>query len=139
MKRVSALSALLAILVGSGLGDAQPTSANTLSYSDGDFGTNWSAVKFGSTGSVSVARISTGGNPGAYWTVTNNVDTTDISAVSLRSDFTFTPSVSGAIQDVSFSYDAITQISSQGQGTAPALLQNGKLYEDRPENAGYYT
>jgi hypothetical protein len=110
-----------------------------LSYSDGDFGTNWSATQLGQTGSVAASRIANGGNPGAYWSVTNNVDTTDISAVSLRSDFTFNPSVSGAIQDLSFSYDAITNISGQGQGTAPALMQNGKLYEVQPENTGYYS
>jgi hypothetical protein len=139
MKRVTSLAGSVAIVTTLIVANVRPASANTTSFGDGDFSTNWSAVQFGTTGSISAARVSAGGNPGAYWSVTNNVDTTNISAVSMRSDFTFTPSISGAIQDISVSYDAITQISGQGQGTAPALLQNGKLYESQPENTGYYT
>src|SRR5262245_57885776 len=129
----SAVHVYLTTFVGLAAVLAQPGHANTLSFSVGDFGTNWSSMQVGQNGTISASRIAAEGNPGAYCTVTNNVDTTDISAVSLRSDFTFNPSASGAIQDISFSYDAVTEISGQGQGTAPALWQNGKLYEAQPE------
>ncbi len=144
MKTTNTCSRLLALTGAIALGGLVAIPGNTVhaaivTYSDGDFSTNWSVAQVGATGGVSATRVAFGGNPGIYWQVTNDVATTDLEAISLRSDFTFNPFFSGVILDLSVSYDAITRINNQGQGTAPALLQNGVLYGVLPQDTGYYT
>ncbi len=99
-------------------------------YADGTFSpTNWTTVVIGATGSGTGQQMPNGGNPGYWWDVTNYVATTDMATDSFSIASTYYPATSGAIQSLSFQYDFITQlISGYGEGTCPAIFQNGIDY-----------
>jgi hypothetical protein len=106
------LLSLTALLSGAWLDAA---SAASIVFSDGDFSTWTSATIFGTAGGQSVLRQTSGGNTGAYLsvsTITNDTTFTGFFAPT----FVYNPS-QGAITSIVSSID-FRNIASIGQGQA---------------------
>ncbi|MEO5786388.1 MAG: hypothetical protein ABIS17_12880 [Casimicrobiaceae bacterium] len=109
------------------------------SVSDSTFlDTNWTLTTFtsGNGGSVVAGQVASGGNPGAFRNVTDNLNAapsgsqTIVLGASIYTPFTYAPATSGAIASLSYSEDAACTSGcfGNGQSTGPALLQNGNIY-----------
>lgn len=113
------------------------TLAAAITVSDSTFAnTDWTLTSFssGNGGTATAAQVLSGGNPGAYRSVTDTLNSggtpSVVLAASIYSPFTYNPAVSGAIASVDFSEDAacISGCFGSGQSTGPALLQGGVIY-----------
>jgi len=90
---------------------------------------NWKTLHYGPSGSGSGAFTATGGDPGAGWHVTNNVGINYMSTDSFYKAAAYSPAFGGEVLSLNFQYDFVTSLTNaQGQGTAPAILQNGIVY-----------
>lgn len=135
----------LAVVVLGVAGITAPARAG-ITITDGDF-TNWSFGSFGTGGSATAMRLTTGGNPGA------NIQMMDVStaglegASAIKNDF----STSGAPlvgSGFTLSLDVSNGAGAFGNGQQIDLLveQNGSIYADHlgrtgigPNPPAYYT
>lgn len=111
--------------------------AQAVTVSDSTFAdVDWTITSFssGSGGTSSAAQVASGGNPGSFRNVTDQLNgggvVSVVSGVNIYGPFTYTPSVSGTIGSIDYSEDAACTSGcfGQGQSTGPALLQNGNYY-----------
>jgi hypothetical protein len=102
----------------------------TGSLADSTFkSSNWKTLHYGDSGSGTGAFTATGGDPGAGWHVTNNVGINYMSTDSFYKAAAYSPAFGGEVLSLTFQYDFVTSLTNaQGQGTAPAILQNGIVY-----------
>lgn len=99
------------------------TSAQALVITDGDFST-WT---FDSTGTATVTRETSGGNPGARLNITT-ISGPTVFGTGIKSDFSTNAPLAGA--NFTLSLDVLSGPGSFGQGQAIELLveQNGTIY-----------
>ena len=116
-----------------------PGTPITRSLADSTFkSSNWKTLHYGDSGTGAGAYSATGGNPGAGWHVSNNVGINYMSTDSFYRASAYSAAVSGDVVSLNFSYDFVTSLySGQGQGTAPAILQNGIVYVYDTPDYGY--
>jgi hypothetical protein len=113
----------------------------TVTVSDSTFASaDWALSQFiiGGGASVSANQQVSGGNPGAFRFVGDNVanapSASTFSAIlgaHIYSPFSYSPSVTGAITSLDYTEDAICinpNCFGQGQGTGVALRQGGQAY-----------
>jgi hypothetical protein len=105
-------------------------------FADGNFlPGNWSITmsNVGGGGTQSAARVTKGGHPGAYRIIYNTVFASGTGSVDYGFNAyrlgNYNPAVKGAINSIAYSEDSkLIQGGGQGQGTGPALIQNGVVY-----------
>jgi len=91
---------------------------------------------FGNGGTTTANQLPEGGNPGTFRGVENMIleapnDSTfsGVWGFHLRTDASFDPQAYGAITSIDYMEDAsLLEGSGQGQGTGPALMQDGMVY-----------
>jgi hypothetical protein len=112
-------------------------SASATTISDGTFNnSDWSLTQFNTSGTAnsSATQQTSGGNPGSYRSVTNNVTAPNgfIYSLSLYTAQSYTPAISGAISSVNFSidYECLSPCFGQGQVFGLAISQGGNFYVD---------
>jgi hypothetical protein len=125
----------MALAAGGALALATPAAADT-TFFDGTFSNgNWSQTEFTATngGASSATQQLTGGNPGAYFEVSNAVNPTGSStAFYARSGAVYTPSVQGAITGIDYAVDE--SLFTGGVGDAElGVMQGGSVYLAFPE------
>jgi hypothetical protein len=131
--------ALLFLVVGMAVSATSPVIGEVI-FQDGDF-SGWSTeiAKQNGSPSYSVARIATGGNPDAYWRVTQNTTHSGDLIYLFHTDvsnFTYSPSTSGAIDTIDFSLDRkLLAGYGLGQGFGPMIKQDGIFYRANGDNA----
>src|SRR5262249_55714009 len=114
---------------------------SAVTFFDGEFApADWQleTVTSGGGGTVSVAQQTTGGDPGAFRQVTDNVgsgpDYSIIDGYHWRVGATYDPSTQGAISTIDYSEDAILfSGGGDGEGSGVAIKQAGVIYY-----AGYH-
>lgn len=127
-------------------------SAGNVNFTDGTFNDNDWAFSVGSidpTMSAGVQQALTGGNPGARRETTMNLgplpynQTANMILRNINTTFLYDPAVSGAISEISFSFDVKATQPYLGQGFAsvPLFEQNGLFYAPLPalQNLTYST
>jgi hypothetical protein len=109
--------------------------AGPVTFSDGTFAdADWQLVleTYSGGGTVVASQQSAGGNPGQYRYITNTVYGPGGSSVlgfHEKTTAVYSPQTQGAIDSISYSEDSIMFSGfGEGQGTGPALMQNGKLF-----------
>ena len=135
--RVVAIAAFLSALASS----TRPTSAGTITFSDGTFNAgDWSnGVVVESTGSAgatqSAQQMLAGGNPGAYWQFTTSMPADSAPFLVFQEGYfnnaaIYNPSVSGAITGMIGGLN-LSAINPDGGQVAGGLLlmQNGIMYD----------
>lgn len=100
--------------------------------------TDWTLTQFnaGNGGLVTGAQVASGGNPGSFRNVTDQLNAapagseTIVLSTNIYTPFTYNPSTSGAIATLDYTEDAACTggCFGAGQSTGPALLQGGNLY-----------
>jgi hypothetical protein len=133
------------LLLGAGFLAAAPLAtaeAGVFTVSDANFanfGTNYSVNSFasGNGGTQTPAQQLSGGNPGSFLQITNNINAGPVGGSSIANIFViqlgsgYTPSVSGAITTIDFSMNLIKLFQSQpglAVNASPAVRQNGRFY-----------
>lgn len=120
-------------------------------YSDGTFNnSDWTTTTFvygGTPGNVTAGQVGSGGNPGAFRSITNALsggqsDYAEIDGFHINLSAMYNPGISGAITSLSYSEDAegiahSDNISNFDQGTGIALLQAGRFYTAKGVGPGY--
>ncbi|MBI4479302.1 MAG: SBBP repeat-containing protein [Acidobacteria bacterium] len=114
------------------------TGAQTVLFSDGNFrGSDWDLTVFlnqPTAGTSTASEETSGGNPGSFRRVNNTVNgqgqSVFVWGFHRHLASTFDPRTRGAIDFIDYSEDArfLGVGSGDGQGTGPALRQNGKVY-----------
>lgn len=134
---------------GSGGSSGPAPTGNTAVYSDDVFddgGWDEEVQVFGAGGSGSAGQLHYNGQANAgYRQVTITVNSAEgsgtaaqVAVFSIKRGITYFPTTDGTIFTVSYSEDSILQSGGgNGQYSAPALRQNGKLYTLVP-NAGAF-
>jgi len=122
-----------------GIASGGRAAAAPQSFSDGTF-SDWSIgqVQNHSTGVASATEYLSGGDPGAFLQINNHTgNSTQFYAVALDPNATWNPSVQGAISSLSGSFDQISFINGNGQGTGFALQQGSVDYVLQTLNLSY--
>lgn len=106
--------------------------AQAILISDGDFN-SWS---FGSTGTATVSRENSGGNPGARLNITT-VSGTTVYGTAVKNDFSTFANIDGAAFD--FNIEVLSGPGSFGQGQRIQLLaeQNSNIWATNLGITGY--
>jgi hypothetical protein len=116
-----ATSFILAIFI------AVTARAADITFSDGTFTPgNWTVTIFG-TGTVDVSQQLSGGNPGAFRQITNNVDGI-MWGYHMNNSATYNPSTQGAILSIDYAEDSIVLAGGGNFGAGPALMQGGRVF-----------
>jgi hypothetical protein len=93
--------------------------AADITFSDGTFTPgNWTVTIYG-TGTADVSQQLSGGNPGAFRHITNNVDGTM---------WDLQPSTQGAILSIDYAEDSIVLAGGGNFGAGPALMEGGRVF-----------
>ena len=107
---------------------ASAVNADTVTFSDGTFNSgDWSLNVLGN-GTATATQMTSGGNPGAFRQVTDNVDGIAMGAFQFKNGAVYNPSTQGAILSLDYSEDGIILAGSGNFGAGGALMQNGVLY-----------
>jgi uncharacterized protein (TIGR02217 family) len=111
-----------------------PACINLGLFSDGTFSlSTWSSetLTAGAAGTASMLQAPSGGNPGLFLSIVANVPASvtrsTTALIAKRASPLWTPSSDGAIQLLSFSFDARIISGTQG-GVSIVLIQSGKIY-----------
>ncbi len=126
--------------------DASQSAGPSMTVSDGDFGAGWTSFAWieddysrtapgpGTSTSTGGSRLTSGGNPGAYWSMTHTAIQGDaIFSGSLKSTAVFTPA-DGALTAFRLSMD-VKQAQCCSTGTGLLLEQDGITYI--PSSGGF--
>lgn len=128
----TALIIFTLLSVGTAFGEYEVTFTDSF-FNDAD----WDVTPFGYNlgGSGSYHQETSGGNPGEYREISLSViaapeeERNQIVTFHRRIGATYDPSVDGAIDHIDYSEDnKAIDAEGLGQGTGPALRQNGKIY-----------
>jgi len=132
---------------GGGGGGGGATRTSTTSDDDFDDG-QWADVveAFGAGGSGGGGRLSYLGQQGAYYrqvSITVNSagsgSAAQVAVFSFKQGAVYFPSTDGAILSIDYSESSINQSGGNGQYSAPAIRQNGKLYTLVPGGKAFTT
>jgi len=115
---------------GGGTNGGGTGGGNGLQFTDGSFTNNWQevAVLTDSKATGNVNTVSSGGNPGYYFSITVTKTGSRGFAMFDRPDFTYDPSKQGAIDHLDFSEDTINLGAPSGQLAELLIVQNGHYY-----------
>ena len=126
-----------------------PGATRTAVYTDSEFSDNdWDEVveSFGAGGSGGAGQLHFNGQAAAgYRQVTINVNSAgsgsqaQVAVFSIKRGIAYFPTTDGAILSITYSEDSINQSSGNGQYSAPAIRQNGKLYTLVPGGKAFST
>jgi hypothetical protein len=110
-----------------------PSHGGTISFSDSTFNNaDWDLVitVISGGGAVNAYQEISGGNPGEFRRIVNNLQgSPGIWVMHRRINAIYNPQTSGAIQSIDYSEDSIMFAGfGGGEATGPALLQNGIVY-----------
>ena len=126
---------LLGITLISVLSAQNFASADTITIADGDFASvDWLATVSKTTGGATqtVTQANSGGNPGAYRSMTHTLPgPSSIVVIHQYLGMSYDPSTQGAIDFVDYSEDRIqfnAPFSGAAIGARPALLQDGNWF-----------
>jgi len=102
-------------------------------YKDGSFlDANWTSAytSVGNGGEATATRVKKGGAPGAYRRVDDTVfDASFFYVFYANNKANYNPATQGAITSINYSEsNKLISGFGQGQGTGPALIQNGTIY-----------
>ncbi|MGE0857469.1 MAG: hypothetical protein AB7P42_00100 [Gammaproteobacteria bacterium] len=98
-------------------------------FADGSFADNWTTITVGD-GTSAAARVTSGGNPNSYFSITNVTDPGEsVYGVYLKTTAVYTPALEGAIASIDYDEDAKFFVGGGNhQAGGMALRQNGVLY-----------
>ncbi|MBX9608887.1 MAG: hypothetical protein K2Y51_21905 [Gammaproteobacteria bacterium] len=103
--------------------------AEAATFADGSFADDWSSIVVG-TGTSVATRVTSGGNPNSYFSITNVTDPGEfVYGIYLKTTAVYTPSVEGAIASIDYDEDAKFFLGGGNrQAAGMALRQNGVVY-----------